>query len=205
MRAYANAAIEAKIYDQALSEINALITSYEGLFREIEVISADLAKEIAKERDGYSGSESFDGNANVYANADCKDDAWERVSGSAQGLRLDDKVNKKLVESVFRKHREDKRLGRVSSNKEINHLFREQVVDGFGRKSIVNDFASAYDFSVIEAMRRQFEVEDKIAAREATERGEPVPASGRVQRTDEARGGPHVAAIAALYQPCAAR
>lgn len=175
MRAYANAAIEAKIYDQALSEINALITAYEGLFREIEVIGADLAKEIAKERDGYGGSESFDGNANVYANADCKDDAWERVSGSAQGLQLDDKVNKTLVESVFRKHREDKRLARASSNKEINHLFREQVVEGFGRQSIVNDFASSYDFSVIEAMRRQFEVEDKIAAREAAGRGAPAP------------------------------
>ena len=183
MRVYTNAAIEAKVYEQAISEINGLITAYEGLFREIEIIEGELDKEIEAERNGFSGDESFDGNAHVYANAACKDDAWERVSASAQGLRLDDKVNQKLVRSVFDKHRDDKRLGKLSSNKQINQLFRTQVVDGFGRKSIEDDFSSQFDFSVIEAMRRQFEVEDKLAAAEAAEKG--VASPSRIEDPDE--------------------
>lgn len=182
MRAFVNASIEAKIYDQALSEINALIASFEGLFREIAVIGTDLTKEITKERDGYSGSESFDGNANVYANADCKDDAWERVSNSAMGLSLDDKVNQKLVQSVFEKHREDKRLMKQSSSKDLNELFRREVVDGFGRTAVEGDFASAFDFTVIEAMKRQFEVEDRVAAKEAASKGDPAP---RIEEVNE--------------------
>lgn len=185
MRGYANAVIEYKVCDQLLTEVEGLIRVFEGLFAEIEDIGERLGTEIATEKKTYDGSGGFDGNSFVYADAACKDDAWERVQEATAGLRVDDRVNQNLVSTVYKMHRANKRERAELSFKEINALFWSQVVEGFGQNTIDRDFSSYFDFSVIEAMRRQFEVEDKAAAAEAARTDQqgppPRPAAERMK------------------------
>ena len=175
MRQYANSVIAAKVCDQSIAELNALIRVFEGLFTEIETIADALRREIEVSRASHSGGGGPDGNAFVYADAACMDDAWARLAERAQGQKLDDQVNVQLVRAVFEKHREDKRLRQASPFKQLNEMFWTKVVDGFGQGSVDNDHASVFNFSVIEAIRRQFAVEDRLAATEAAARGEPAP------------------------------
>ncbi len=83
----------------------------------------------------------------------------------AAGLKLDDAVNRRLVEAVYGKFREDKRARRPSSFKDIRELFWENVVVKFGQSAVDEDYRSLFDFSVTEAMRREFAVEDETAQR----------------------------------------
>lgn len=176
IRKYASAVLQAKVYDQAIREVNALIRAFEGLFVEIEGIIEDLNKTIETEQRRYSESSSFDGNAFVYANEHCKEQAWQALLAKATGLRLEDAVNTELVGSVYAKHRNDKRNRVKSSFKEIGDLFRQKVVAEFGIETIRNDYASVYDFSVIRAAEKGFEVEDELAQAAARAAGRPAPA-----------------------------
>ena len=47
MRQYADAVIAAKVCDQSVAELNALIRVFEGLFTEIETIAAGSSYQIA--------------------------------------------------------------------------------------------------------------------------------------------------------------
>lgn len=172
IRRYAGAVMQARVYDQALSEVNMLIRAFEGLFVEIEDIVGTLEKEIEVEKTKYSDFSSFDGNAFVYASAECKDDAWARLLSKAQGLGLATSVNKELVNSVYSKHRDDKRTRNRSGFKEINELFMKKVVSEFGEETIKNDYASVYDLSVIEAAEREFVVDRQSAEERAKEQGD---------------------------------
>ena len=169
IRRYASALLQAKVYDQAIREVNALIRAFEGLFVEIEGIIEALNKTIETEQKRYSSISSFDGNAFVYANEHCKEQAWQALLSKATGLGLEDAVNKELVTSVYAKHRSDKRSRVKSSFKEIGDLFRKKVVTEFGVETIRNDYASIYDFSVIRAAEKEFEVEDEQAEAAARE------------------------------------
>ena len=164
MHAYANSVLDARIYDAALAECDELIRVFTGLFTEIGEISGTLARDLETEKTRYdSRSSSFDGNAWVYADGDCKEDAWSRLSDVAAGLKVDDEVNQRLVSEVYAKYRKDRMARKASSFKELNELFWEQVVNRYGRTAVEGDFTSVFDFTVVEAMRRQFEIEDRAA------------------------------------------
>ncbi|MCA8928219.1 MAG: hypothetical protein KDC18_09120 [Alphaproteobacteria bacterium] len=163
MREYAEAMIREKVYSLALHDCEELIRVFAGLFAEIAEIGGVLNREIDQEKAAYTGRGGNDGNTFVYADADCKEDAWKRLNTMAAGLKLDDTVNRRLVEAVYTKYREDRRARRSSSFKDIRELFWENVVIRFGQTAVDEDYRSVFDFSVAEAMRRQFAVEDQIA------------------------------------------
>lgn|GEM_PF-5753201 len=163
MREYAEAVIREKVYAQALADCDELIRVFSGLFAEITEIAGVLSRDIDREKATYTNRSGNDGNSFVYADAACKEDAWHRLNEMAAGLRLDDTVNRRLVEAVYTKYRDDKRARRNSSFKDVRDLFWENVVVKFGQTAIDEDYRSIFDFSVAEAMRRQFAVEDAAA------------------------------------------
>ncbi|MEM6487269.1 MAG: hypothetical protein AAF677_03210, partial [Pseudomonadota bacterium] len=170
MREYANTLVAEKVLNAALADVDDLIRTFTGLFAEIGEIAKDLARDAEVERLAHDGKGGADGNAFIYASADAKDDAWRRLKDAAAAVPIGDDVNKSLVTAVYRKYREDKRQRREGGFKEVRELFFEKVVVGFGERTVERDYQSVYDFSVMEALRRQLEVEDDTARR----RGEPV-------------------------------
>lgn len=156
---WARRSIEFKVLGQLQAELNAAIRAYQGLFAEIADLARTLESDIVKDASAFGGEAAFDGNSYVYADATCQEDAWRRVQTAAAGLRLDEAVNRSLVGAVHARYREDRRMRRDTDFKEIRALFETQVVQGFAARVVRDDFASAHDFSVIEAMRRQFEAE----------------------------------------------
>jgi hypothetical protein len=156
---WARQSIEHRVLGQLEAELNAAIRAYQGLFAEIADLARSLEAGIRKDAALHGSQSAFDGNSYVYANAVCQEDAWRRVQTAASGLRLDESVNRNLVAAVHARYREDRRMRRDTDFKEIRGLFEREVVQGFAARVVRNDFASAHDFSVIEAMRRQFEAE----------------------------------------------
>jgi hypothetical protein len=165
---WARRSVEHKVLGQVLAELSAAIRAFQGLFAEIEDLARTLEADMRKDATAYAGDQAFDGNSYVYADAVCQEDAWGRVQSAASGLRLDEEVNRSLIAAVHARYREDRRLRRDTNFKEIRALFETEVVQGFAARVVRSDFASAHDFSVIEAMRRQFEAE-------AAAEGTPVP------------------------------
>ncbi|WP_299369788.1 tubulin-like doman-containing protein [uncultured Tateyamaria sp.] len=181
MRNYVDISIEAKMLDQADAEIAALIRVFEGLFTEIQDIILSLENDVEKELKPYDPSTGFSGDAYVYANRACKEDAWQKLSQNAMGLKLDDGVNMQLVRSVYDKHRSDRVDRKQSDFSQINALFRREIVEGFGQKTVDTDFRSAFEMTVIDAIRAQCAVEDAEAIRLAEERNEDPPRPASVE------------------------
>jgi hypothetical protein len=165
---WARKSIEHKVLAQLHAELGAAIRAYQGLFAEIADLARNLEADIRKDAAEFASGAAFDGNSYVYADSVCQEDAWNRAQSKASGLRLDEAVNQSLVAAVHARYREDRRMRRDTDFKEIRALFEREVVQGFAARVVRDDFASEHDFSVIEAMRRQFEAE---ASREGT----PVP------------------------------
>ena len=175
LRNYTDISVEAKVLDQAAAEVQALIKVFEGLFQEIKEITGTLEAEIENELKPYDPTTGFSGDAYVYANRACKADAWNRLSENSIGLSLDSGVNMQLVRKVYEKHRADRIDRKQSDFSEINALFRREIVEGFGQKTIDRDFRSYFNMTVIDAIRAQCAVEDAEAIRIAAEKGEEPP------------------------------
>lgn len=162
MRSYANMMVEEKVLDLALDEIDGLIKAYTGLFVEVEDITQTLERDLDREENRYkSGSTVADGSVWVYADPACKRDAWNRLQDAASGLRLDAEVNKTVSAGTYDKFRRDRRERRETGFRELNQMFMREVVERFGGRAITEDFAGAFEFSVIEAIRRQVAVEER--------------------------------------------
>lgn len=175
MRNYTDISIEAKILDQAAAEISALIRVFEGLFQEIREITSTLENDVENELKPYDPTTGFSGDAYVYANRACKEDAWRKLSENSMGLKLDSGVNRQLVRKVYEKHRSDRVARKQSDFSEINALFRREIVEGFGQDTIDRDFRSFYEMTVIDAIKAQCAVEDAEAIRIAAEKNEDPP------------------------------
>lgn len=160
MRAYADESIESKVIEQALTEVGSLIRTFEGLFGEIETIGEELRAELSEEVARFETSGSvFTGSSYVYANADCKEDAWLRLNKAATGLTIDAEVNRELTRAVFTKHRTDRRDRVMTGFAELRELFHREIVLGFGQRTVERDYSSIYDMTVIDAIRREYGVE----------------------------------------------
>lgn len=164
MEAYADQTIAAKVLERALAEVASLIRVYEGLFTEIEGIAQDLAERNDKDVARFDTRGGvFTGNIFVYADASCREDVWRRLQDATAGLTIDEDVNRELNQSVFRQHRSDRRARTPTAFSELRNEFHKTVVIGFGRTVVERDYRSVYDLNVIEAMRRQHEVEAAAA------------------------------------------
>lgn len=164
MDKYAAETIQEKVLAQALTEVGNLIRTFEGLFGEIEAIEEDLEKEIEDEVADYETSgRVFSGASYVYGNRLCKEDAWLRLSEVSAGLTIDDDVNRQLSQAVFTRHRTDRRERNKTSFSELRDLFHRSVVIGFGQTTVERDYSSVYEMNVIEAIRRQYQVEADAA------------------------------------------
>lgn len=181
LRNYTDISLEAKVLDLAAAEIQALIRVFEGLFQEIKEITTTLEAEVEQELKPYDSTTGFSGDAYVYANRACKADAWRRLSENSVGLKLDSAVNMQLVREVYKKYRADRVERKQSDFSEINALFRREIVEGFGQKTIDKDFRSYFEMTVIDAIRAQCAVEDAEAIRVAAEKNQEPPRPASVE------------------------
>ncbi|MEL7444397.1 MAG: tubulin-like doman-containing protein [Pseudomonadota bacterium] len=172
MRAYTNMMVDEKVLSLALEDIDAMIKAYTGLFVEVEDITQTLERELDREEHRYkSGSTVADGSIWVYADPACKRNAWDRLQDMASGLRLDAAVNKTVSNGTYEKFRRDRRERRDTGFRELNRMFMREVVDRFGARAVGEDFAGAFEFSVIEAIRREVIVEETERRRSTDDHG----------------------------------
>lgn len=172
MRAYADETIEARVIDQALTEVGNLVRAFEGLFGEIEAIGDDLGNELTEESAEFDTSGTvFTGSSYVYANAACREDAWQRLAEASTGLTIEADVNRELTQAVFSKHRSDRRDRVKTGFSELRELFHREIVIGFGQRTVERDYRSIYDMNVIEAIRRQYGVEKGLAEERGNDLG----------------------------------
>lgn len=174
MRTYADETIEAKVLDQALSEVGNLVRTFEGLFGKIENIGAKLEADMREEVERYDNvGTTFSGASYVYANKLSREDAWRRLNEEATGLSIDGSVNSQLSRAVYDKHRIDRRERHDSGFDVLEDLFHRSVVVGFGRDTIERDYRDIYDMSVMTAIRREYQA----MAKDAKARDEDMPTS----------------------------
>jgi hypothetical protein len=156
MRAYANQAVELRVLSLLDDEIQGIERCLTGLFLELGAIFARLTQDATvEERRHDPGVGAADGNRYVYADEAAKQATWDALSRRSIGLRLDAEANQTLAAAVYRRYRNDRRDQRLTDFVSLGHLFRQAVVEDFGRRTITGDFRSTYDFSIVEAIRKE--------------------------------------------------
>jgi hypothetical protein len=159
MRSYASQAIEMRVLTLLDDEIQGIERCLTGLFLELGAIFARLTQEATvEERRHGPGVGAIDGNLYVYADEAAKQATWDDLSRRSVGLRLDAEANQTLAASVYRRYRIDRRDQRLTDFVSLGQLFRQAVIEDFGRRTITADFRSTYDFSIVEAVRKEAEL-----------------------------------------------
>lgn len=158
-RTYANQAIELRVLTLLDDEIQGIERCLTGLFLELGAIFARLTQEATVEEKRHGpGIGAIDGNLYVFADEAAKQTTWDALSRRSVGLRLDAEANQTLATVVYRRYRSDRRDQRLTDFASLGQLFRKAVVEDFGRRTITEDFHSTYDFSVLEATRKEAEL-----------------------------------------------
>lgn len=156
MRDYANEVVEEKTLDLLIDEAEQLVRTITGLFLEVKEVVKELESDIDREeRRHLEGGIEFSGNVWVYADKESKNAIWKELKEQSAGLRLGGQASYNLTESVYKRHRMDRRERQSTAFDDLRDLFRTAVVEQFARSKIKEDFSSRYNFSVIEALKRE--------------------------------------------------
>jgi hypothetical protein len=155
-RTYADQSIELKVLARLDDEAAGLLRYLEQLFDELDGVFASLGRDISDEEMLHDvGRAENDGNVWVYADKAAKLAAWDNVEKRAGGVRLGEDANKTLSTAVYRRYRDDRRDVKAHDFSSLGRMFHEAIVDGFARNAIETEYRSDYDFTVVEAIRRE--------------------------------------------------
>lgn len=156
MRRLGDESVTARVYELVLDEVAALERQLGGLFVELGSVFEKLEKTAAfEERRHAAGSGLIDGRVHVYADEAAKRQVWALLSEQSAGLKLGADANRSLAANFYKRFRDARRQRKVTEFIALGEEFRHEIVDVFARGSIERDFRSFYDFSVIEAVRRE--------------------------------------------------
>jgi hypothetical protein len=160
LRSYADQQLRATILGLLADEVDGLSKALAGLFVELGSVFEGLSRKVAKEEARHAPSAGLvDGNVPVYADAPAKRNLWEDLSRRATGLRLGEDANRKLAVAVYKRYRTDRRANQPTDIAALGGQFEQAIVDDFARTEIETRMRGAYDFSIIEAVRRQAAME----------------------------------------------
>lgn len=74
---------------------------------------------------------------------------------------MDKQIHHELSEALFGLYRESQKNDRGLSFNALGTLFRDSVVEGFGRRTITESFGREWNISVIEALRREAALDER--------------------------------------------
>jgi hypothetical protein len=156
MRKYADEAVDAHVLDLLETEIAALERHFSGLFSELGAVFEKLNQRITVEEARHGeGAGLVDGRVHIYADVRAKQKLWSDLSEKIAGLKFGVDANRALARDFYGRFREARRLRQPVDFVSLGEAFRARIVDDFARAIVTRDFASIYDFSVVEAIRRQ--------------------------------------------------
>ena len=159
MQQFADEALLVAILDSLEKEVEALQSAYAGLFSEISSISKEIDDRIENEANKYSRhTAASDGTLWVFANRDCREAAWRGLQSHATMVNVGSDVNRHLGEAIFNLYRQNRKARTQIAFNDLGEVFRKSVVEGFGDRVIRQNFAREWDFSVVEAVKRETEV-----------------------------------------------
>ena len=159
MRAYGEGALRRKILDALVAELEALVATYEGLFAEVGRSLAAIEDEVKRLGARHADGASFDGNVYVYADARSKEAAWSELSSRTVALRQSAGVNTALNGAVYTLHRDARKTRRTADYGALRGLFDREVVENFARRAVETDHRSVWDLSIVEAARREADID----------------------------------------------
>ncbi|MEZ0211913.1 MAG: hypothetical protein ACAH27_03055, partial [Xanthobacteraceae bacterium] len=162
IRDHGQRALERKVLDALLSELEAVVAAYEGLFAEIGRSLAAIDQEVGKLELRHASDGSFDGNLYVYSDRAAKQAAWEELKRRTVTLRQAENVNAALNGALYRKHRSDRKARRPTAFAELRTLFDAEVVQRFAMGAVHGDHRPVWDLSVIEAVQKEAELAGEI-------------------------------------------
>jgi hypothetical protein len=159
MRDYANVQLQKSVLEELIKRIEGLIKTYVGLFGEIEGIgkATRVLVESEANANGAAGG-GTDGNIRAYADKACREAAWKRVEVQTMSTGATADVNKALNHAIHDAYRVSVEKNTEVAFNDLGALFREHVVEGFAVRTITDNYASEWDITVIEAVKREAEV-----------------------------------------------
>lgn len=160
-RAFAEATLAKATLEMLLRQVEGLLTTYVGLFSEIEGIGKETRAGMAAEEEKFSATGSgADGTVWVNADAACRAAAWASVEAETISTGSGNEVNRALSSAIYEVHRESMEKRKPVPFNELGALFRRHVVDGYARQTITENFGRVWDVTVIEAVRREARVRE---------------------------------------------
>jgi len=156
LRAYAEHGLKLKVLDLLGNEVEEFSRALAGLFVELGAVFSRLSQQVGNEEARHNPEAGLvDGNVPVYADTVSKRALWDDLARRASGLRLGEDANRKLAQAVYRQYRDDRRERRPTNIAQLGSLFSRAIVDDFARTEVDTSFRGAYDFSIVEAVKRQ--------------------------------------------------
>lgn len=158
IREWGETRLKERLYERLEQELGLLIRVVEELFLGLEQLQLDLHHELGQLTDAHRlETGGLVGNLYVYADPPAKDDLWQRFGEMPGSKRQGATANTALARMLYDRYRERRSArstGRAAAG-DIGLLFRKALLDDFARPLIADEYRSLYDFSIIEALRRE--------------------------------------------------
>jgi hypothetical protein len=156
LRRFAETSVRATVLTLLAEEVEALSRALSGLFVELGAVFRQFERDAASEAARHGpGAGLIDGNVPVFASAAAKDLLWNDLAQRTLGLRLGAEANTALARAVFRQHREDRRERRAPDARRLSDMFLGAIRGQFAAKVVEGEFRSVWDFSIVEAVKRE--------------------------------------------------
>lgn len=163
VKRYAETALVEKVYRMLEQRITEITTVIERFFGELEQLRDDLQLESNRLEGQHDNQGIADGNCYVFASTEAKQRLWEEFSNRFDDGGVGKEINQALTGALYQRFLEEQQHDRWKVVKPFSgrDLFRRQVVDGYCRDTLQQNYASLYQMPVIEAVRREAILEDK--------------------------------------------
>ncbi|MBH0238573.1 tubulin-like doman-containing protein [Methylobrevis albus] len=165
IRSYAEATITTKVLDVLAQEVDTLLGVYARMFGEIGKVLERLGDDVerAENRHVVQGA-ATGGNLFLHASPAAKRAAFDDLRRQTAALRLDEAANGRLNEALYRLARAASGARAPKRPPDLGPLFTETVIDGFVAQVVRRDQRRVWDFPIIEAARREADLEGSDAA-----------------------------------------
>jgi hypothetical protein len=159
LKAYGQRGLERKALEALIVELEGLVATYEALFAEVGRSLAAVEDKARQLEGRHAATGSFDGNVYVYSDLRAKQDAWAALRARTAAMRQGERVNTGLNAAIYRKHRTDRKARKATPYSALRELFDREVIQDFAMSAVQGDHRAVWDMSVIEAIRREAEVD----------------------------------------------
>lgn len=155
IRDFAETKLREKAYRLLLAEVDELIRTANGLFKEIEDIIGTLRATVRDAETPPDRSVTTENIINVCADPDCLRSLWGEIETAIASQRLGEEINKVIARELYAAARRNRVNRNAEGLQKLRDLFRRTVVDGFAAQKVTGDYASVHDFSVVGAVKKQ--------------------------------------------------